>query len=68
MSERACNGHSTHVDGEIRNVTKNSTKLMFNEQANTDTFVLRVMATYCHTKPLLAMPNGPEATTDHWNK
>ena len=57
-SEKACNGHSTHVDGEIRNVTE--IVQMLNEQASTGTFVPRVMATYCHTNPLLATPNRSE--------
>ena len=40
----------------------------FNEQASADTFVPSVMTTYCHTKPLLAMPKGPEDITDSWDK
>ena len=61
--KRAYNGLSTHIDCEIRNVTKT-----FNEQASTGTFVPRVMATYCHAKPLLAIPKGPEGITNCWDE
>ena len=33
----------------------------FNEQASTGTFVPGFMATYCHAKPLLAVPKAQKA-------
>ena len=53
VSERACNGHSTYVDSEILDVTKNST---FSEQASTGMFVPGFIVTYCQAKLLLAAP------------
>ena len=59
--KRACNGHSTYIDSEILNVAKNIAQ-MFNEQASTGTFVPRVMVTYHHGKPLLAVPKAQKAS------
>ena len=55
--ERTCNPHSANVDGEILKVAQT-----FSTQASTDMFVAGFMVTYCHAKPLLAVPKAQKAS------
>ena len=53
-------GHSTYVDSEIQDTTKNTT--IFRDQASKSMFVPGFMATCCYFKYLLAVPKAQKAS------